>query len=98
MPQLIRPSKPVENTFIENFNGHSREELKPVFHNWPGARQTIEAWRPSYNHACPHNALNYPTLVEFREKSLTPTKLDRHLIGNIQTVERQSLWNQFFSI
>ncbi|WP_144410394.1 IS3 family transposase, partial [Chromobacterium vaccinii] len=53
--QFIRPGKPVENAFIESFNGRFREEClnQSVFHNLQDARQTIEAWRQDYNHARP---------------------------------------------
>jgi len=46
-----RPGKPVDNAFIESFNGSFRDECLNV--NWflsiQDARQKIEAWRKDYN-------------------------------------------------
>ncbi|ASJ25617.1 transposase [Laribacter hongkongensis] len=70
--QFIRPGKPVENAFIESFNGHFREEClnQSVFHDLQDARQRIEAWRQDYNHVRPHSALNYLIPAEFWEQHL----------------------------
>lgn len=68
--QFIRPGKPVENAFIESFNGRLREEClnQSVFRSLNDARATIEHWRQDYNHARPHSALDYLTPAEYREK------------------------------
>jgi putative transposase len=55
----IRPGKPVENAFIESFNGKLRDECLSA--NWfldlADARMQIEAWRRDYNGARPHSGL-----------------------------------------
>lgn len=72
--QFIRPGKPVENAFIESFNGRLREEClnQAVFHSLDNAREEIERWRQDYNHHRPHSALNYLTPAEFRELHQPP--------------------------
>jgi putative transposase len=48
---FIRPGKPVENAFIEAFNGRLRDECLNVyqFASLADAKATIEAWRLDYN-------------------------------------------------
>ncbi|TJZ73214.1 transposase [Chitiniphilus eburneus] len=67
--QFIRPGKPVENAFIESFNGRLREEClnQSVFHNLIHARAMIESWRQDYNHVRPHSVLQYQTPMQYRE-------------------------------
>ena len=45
--QFIRPGKPVENAYIESFNGRLRDECLELhwFLSLPDARCTIEQWR-----------------------------------------------------
>lgn len=65
--RFIRPGKPVENAYIESFNGKFRDEC--LNENWftslDHARQTIETWRVDYNNQRPHSSLNYMTPEEF---------------------------------
>ena len=57
MLDFIRPGKPVENCFIESFNGKLRDERLNAnqFLSIEDARSKIEAWRMDYNHVscCP---------------------------------------------
>jgi putative transposase len=57
--QCIRPGKPVENAFIESFNGRLRDECLSAswFLDLADARAQIEAWRRDYNGARPHSGL-----------------------------------------
>lgn len=54
-----RPGKPLDNAFIESFNGSFRDECLNV--NWflsiEDARQKIEARRRDYNEFQPHSSL-----------------------------------------
>lgn len=79
--QFIRPGKPVDNAYIESFNGRLREEClnQHAFRNLLDARQTIEAWRQDYNLARPHSALDYLTPAEYREKHQPPQGLSANL-------------------
>jgi putative transposase len=56
---FIRPGKPVENGFIESFNGRLRDEClnTHLFWNIEDARKKLEQWRWDYNHQRPHSAL-----------------------------------------
>lgn len=63
----IQPGRPMENGYVESFNGRLRDEC--LNENWFGdlaeARETIEAWRQDYNQCRPHSALGYRTPEEF---------------------------------
>lgn len=56
---FIRPGKPVENAFIESFNGRLRDECLNVnlFFSLDDAREKIEAWRVDYNTLRPHSSI-----------------------------------------
>jgi putative transposase len=64
---FITPGRPMENGFIESFNGKFRDEC--LNENWfvdlAHARQRIEEWRCDYNQVRPHSALGYLTPEEF---------------------------------
>jgi len=57
---FIRPGRPVENGFIESFNGRLRDECLNVewFTSLEEAREKLAAWRDHYNHQRPHSALD----------------------------------------
>jgi putative transposase len=63
----IQPGKPVQNSYIESFNGRFRDECLNAnwFENLADARRKIEAWRLDYNQARPHSSLAYRTPEEF---------------------------------
>jgi putative transposase len=63
---FIRPGKPVENAFIESFNGRLRDEClnAHVFASTIEAQGVLDAWREDYNHVRPHSALHDRTPVE----------------------------------
>lgn len=67
---FIRPGKPVDNAYIEAFNGRLRDEClnQHWFLNLNDARLRIELWRTSYNTARPHRALNQMTPRQYREQ------------------------------
>jgi putative transposase len=64
---FIRPGKPVENAFIEAFNGRLRDECLNVhqFTSIEDARDKIEAWRIDYNARRPHSSPGHLTPDEF---------------------------------
>jgi putative transposase len=64
---FIRPGKPVENAFIESFNGRLRDECLNVhqFTSMAEAQDIIEAWRLDYNQRRPHSSLGHLTPNEF---------------------------------
>ncbi len=57
---FIEPGKPVQNAYVESFNGKMRNECLNLewFTSLREARQVIEQWRVSYNQFRPHSALN----------------------------------------
>jgi putative transposase len=64
---FIRPGKPVENGYIESFNGKLRDESLnvEVFFTLADARRKLALWRHDYNHHRPHSALADRTPNEF---------------------------------
>ncbi len=66
---FITLGKPVENAYIESFNGKLREECLNLhwFKTIEEAQEKIEAWRIDYNRHRPHSALNNQTPSEFVE-------------------------------
>jgi putative transposase len=63
----IAPGKPMQNGFVESFNGRLRDEClnEHLFANLKEARQIIEEWRIDYNTNRPHSSLNGLTPTEF---------------------------------
>lgn len=79
----IRPSKPIQNCFVECFNGSLRDECLST--HWFGsiehARTLIEIWREDYNTVRPHSSLDDLTPDKFviqettsEEKAFATTK------------------------
>jgi putative transposase len=64
---FIRPGKPVENGYIESFNGRLRDECLnvEVFLDLADARRKLDTWRNDYNQKRPHSALADRTPDEF---------------------------------
>ena len=66
---FIAPGKPVQNAFIESFNGRFRDECldQHWFLDLEDARRIIEAWRRDYNTQRPHSALDGRTPEEYAQ-------------------------------
>jgi putative transposase len=64
---FIRPGRPVENGFIESFNGRLRDECLNVewFSSLHDAREKLARWRNHYNQLRPHSALADRTPASF---------------------------------
>ena len=67
----IAPGKPMQNGFVESFNGSFRDEClnDTLFSTLPEARSAITAWKEDYNHHRPHSALGNLPPAEFATKS-----------------------------
>lgn len=63
----IAPGKPMQNGYIESFNGRMRDELlnESLFLGLADARLSITAWVADYNNARPHSSLDYRTPAAF---------------------------------
>jgi len=68
---FIAPGKPMQNGFVESFNGRLRDEClnEQLFRGLSDARRILDAWRADYNHACPHISLAGLTPAEFATRS-----------------------------
>lgn len=55
---LIEPGRPMQNGYIESFNGKFRDEClnEHWFETLPQARATISDWRQDYNEVRPHSS------------------------------------------
>jgi putative transposase len=82
--RFIRPGKPIENAFVESFNGKFRDEClnEHWFASVAEAQRLIEAWRVDYNTVRPHSALHGATPEQFadslcgRSPAQTPVRAD----------------------
>jgi putative transposase len=63
----IAPGKPVQNAFIESFNGRLRDELlnETLFRSLSHARVALDRWRRDYNAERPHSSLGWQTPLAF---------------------------------
>jgi len=67
----IAPGKPMQNAFVESFNGRFRDEClnDTLFSALSEARSAITSWKEDYNHHRPHSALANMSPAEFAMKS-----------------------------
>jgi putative transposase len=63
----IAPGKPMQNAFIESFNGRLRDELlnETLFTSLAQARVALGCWMVDYNGFRPHSQLGWRTPSEF---------------------------------
>ena len=68
--KFIQPGKPMQNGFIESFNGRLRDEClnQHWFETLEQAKQIIELWRIEYNTDRPNKALRNRTPEEFAKE------------------------------
>ena len=65
----IAPGKPMQNGYIESFNGRMRDELlnESLFLDLVQARQIIADWVADYNTTRPHSSLGYRTPAAYAD-------------------------------
>ena len=75
--RFIRPGKPIENAYVESFNGKFRDEClnEHWFLNLADAKTAIELWRVDYNQVRPHSALQQATPAQFARDSMVARRL-----------------------
>lgn len=63
----IAPGKPMQNGFIESFNGKLRDEClnETLFEDLNHAQATLAHWKQDYNMLRPHSSLRGKTPMEF---------------------------------
>ncbi len=81
---FIDPGRPVQNAFIESFNGKLRDEClnQYWFVSLEEARRIIKSWRMDYNTTRPHSSLGYMTPEAYRtafEQKLENDKMKQEL-------------------
>ncbi len=66
----IAPGKPMQNGFVESFNGSFRDEClnENLFSTLDHARSLITQWKDDYNHQRPHSSLGNKTPKEYAMK------------------------------
>jgi len=73
---FIQPGRPMQNGYVESFNGKLRDEC--LNENWfrtvGEAQRIIENWRLRYNHIRPHSSLNNMTPSEYRDSISAQTR------------------------
>jgi len=69
---FIQPGKPMQNGFVERFNGNMRRELLNayIFKTITEVREMTEKWVDDYNNHRPHDALNDKTPNEVYLQSI----------------------------
>ncbi len=68
----IAPGKPMQNGFVESFNGRLRDEClnEHLFTSLRHARDMIGEWREDYNAYRPHSSLNGLSPWEYHKRAM----------------------------
>ena len=82
----IAPGKPMQNGFVESFNGRLRDEClnETLFTSLAHARFVLDAWRHDYNHVRPHSKLGGKTPAE-----IAGERVRGHAPGHVRRRSRQ---------
>jgi putative transposase len=78
---FIEPGSPLENRYIESFNGKLRDKLlkREVFDTLFEALVLIERWRLEYNTVRPHSSLGYRPPAP---KTIQPGWLNQQMLSH----------------
>ena len=99
----IDPGKPIQNAFIESFNGRLRDEFlnETIFTSLPQARAALEEWRRDYNTVRPHSRIGWLTpavhAAQFGPQWAGPLRIEGSAAQPIapsvpmETINRQTL-------
>jgi putative transposase len=105
--EFIQPGKPVQNCFVESFNGRLRDEC--LNENWfislDDARRIIARWKDEYNDVREHGSLGGLTPSEFAQQwsprvatpsSILPLKGEEEgptpFVGTLLVMAAQGSW------
>jgi putative transposase len=78
----IDPGKPMQNGFVESFNGRLRDEFlnETLFRSLDHARAALEEWRRDYNTVRPHSRIGWLTpavhAAQFGPQWATPLRIE----------------------
>lgn len=66
----IMPGKPMQNGYVESFNGKMRDELlnETLFFSLDQVREAVAEWAADYNTRRPHSSLAYETPAAYAAK------------------------------
>jgi putative transposase len=83
----IAPGRPMQNGYVESFNGRMRDELlnETLFLSLAHARAVIRAWADDYNTERPHSSLGYATPAAFA------AAIEKQRPGRVQAVASGAL-------
>lgn len=75
----IAPGKPMQNGFVESFNGRMRDEClnEHLFDSLRHARHLVAVWRDDFNNHRPHSSLAGLTPNEYANRSKKDQNLNR---------------------
>ena len=81
----IAPGRPMQNGYVESFNGRMRDELlnESLFFGLDHARSAIAEWADDYNHFRPHSSLGYQTPADYAGNH-RPNRLQRYAIWKLR--------------
>ena len=89
---FIEPGKPVQNAYVESFNGTCRDDFlnQELFVDPPDGQRKASRWRRFYNTERPHSALGFRTPAEFGKsvRGLRPRTLESSEEGSHQASQR----------
>jgi len=106
---FIAPGKPIQNAFVESFNGRMRDEFlnETLFFDLEDAKTKIAAWVADYNGERPHSSLRYQTPAAYAatftatdDRLRNPDQLRRASVApttplGVQNDLRPSNWSIF---
>lgn len=77
----IAPGRPMQNGYVESFNGRMRDELlnESLFFGLDHARSAIAEWATDYNHFRPHSSLDTRPRQPMPGPSLQPAPTLRNM-------------------
>ncbi len=83
----IAPGRPMQNGYVESFNGRMRDELlnETLFLSLARARTVIRAWADDYNTERPHSSLGYATPAAFA------AAIEKRRSGRVQSVASDAI-------
>jgi len=96
----IAPGKPMQNGFVESFNGRLRDEFlnETLFRSLTQARIALEDWRRDYNTVRPHSRIGWLTpavhAAQFAPQWPTPLRVEGSAAWPIATTVQMEKINR----